>query len=55
MASMKGIGQLLVFMGLFIAIDSVGMGDAIGSASAAVGIMAMAIGVTLIRMSKPKA
>jgi hypothetical protein len=51
--TMKGIGQAFVLVGVVIGLDSAGMGPA-GAIGAAVGIVAMLIGVVLIRKSKPK-
>jgi len=51
MLSIKGVGQAFVFVGAIIGLDSAGMGPA-GAVGAAVGIMAMLVGVVLIRKSK---
>jgi len=50
----REIGKALVFLGVLTGLDSAGMGGVPGIAGAAVGIVAMLLGVVLIRKSKSK-
>ncbi len=54
MLSMKGVGQGFVFVGVVCGLDGAGMRGYEGEALAAVGTIAMLLGVVLIRRSKPK-
>ena len=54
MLSMKGVGQGLVFFGVVFGLEGVGMRGAPGEALGAVGIIAMLLGVVLIRKAKPR-
>ena len=54
MLSTKGLGQAFVLVGVVFGLDGAGMCGYEGEALAAVGIVAMLLGVVLIRKSKPK-